>query len=143
MKDRVGTVAVGRQFAAVAWEGEPLRQFGAVDEVWVPFGDDGELVLNGPRFSGEALPDDVECDCICNGIDAALEAAGFGGWMTSEGLVDVACRDDPVWRRPGVTAQHQTYHLLVNVNASPWRIAPEALRASVTSTNGTSLRAPI
>lgn len=58
--------------------------------------------LNGPRFSGVALPDDVECDCVCTGIDAAREAVGFGAWMAATGLVDVACRADPAWRRPGV-----------------------------------------
>jgi hypothetical protein len=95
---------VSERLAAVAQDGEPFRQFAAVDEVWVPYGENGELVLDGPRFSGAALPGDLECDCIRNGIDAALEAAQFGGWMTSGKLVDVACRNDPVWRRPGVAA---------------------------------------
>ena len=94
---------VGERWAAVAHNGEPLRQFGDADEVWVPYGENGELVLDGPRYPGDALPEDIECDCIRNGIDAALEAARFHRWLTCRDLVQIAaCRDDPVWRRPGV-----------------------------------------
>ena len=34
---------------------------------------------------------------------AALEAAGFQGWMTTGELVQVAYRKDHVWQRVGVT----------------------------------------
>jgi hypothetical protein len=93
---------VGERFAAVAHNGDPLRQFGDPDEVWVPYGENGELVLDGPRYRGDALPEDVECDCVRNGIDAALEAAWLHGWLTCRDLVQVAAsRKEPVWRRPG------------------------------------------
>ena len=56
--------------------------------------------------SGAAVPDDIECDCIWNGIDAALEAAGFRKWLTAHTLVAEvayrAYRQDPLWDRPGV-----------------------------------------
>src|SRR5262249_44738375 len=98
---------VSERLAAVARDGDPLRQFGEPDEVWVPDGVSGEPDPSGPRYAGDAVPDDVECDCIRNGIDVALEAAGFQGWMTARGLVQVAYRDDPVWRRPGVVASRR------------------------------------
>lgn len=92
---------VGERWAAVAHNGEPLRQFGDADEVWVPYGENGELVLDGPRYRGDAVPEDIECDCIRNGIDAALEAAGFHGWVTCRDLREVAASGNkPVWRRP-------------------------------------------
>ena len=75
---------------------------GEADEVWVPYGDDGQLVLDGPRYSGDEVPEDVECDCVCNGIDAALEAAGFARWMTAGRLVNVACGDAPLRKRDGM-----------------------------------------
>jgi hypothetical protein len=67
-----------------------------------PYGDDGTLVANGPRYAGNAVPADVECGCIWTSIDAALEAAGFRGWMTASDLMDVAYQDRPLWKRPGV-----------------------------------------
>jgi hypothetical protein len=84
-------------------DGEPARYFGEADEVWVPFGVGGELLTDGPRYAGDALPDDIECECIRNGIDAALEAAGFQGWVTAAELVQLVCSNEPVWRRPGVS----------------------------------------
>jgi hypothetical protein len=83
-------------------DGEPVRYFGDQDEVWVPFGEGTELVTDGPRYPGDALPAGVECDCIRTAIDAALEAAGFQGWMTAGELVQVAYRKDFVWQRLGV-----------------------------------------
>ncbi len=88
--------------ATLSQAGEPVRYFGERDEVWVPYGEDGELIVDGPRYPGDAIPDDVECDCLRNGIDAALEAAGFLVWVTAGGLVQVAHRKNPVWQRPGI-----------------------------------------
>jgi hypothetical protein len=93
---------VGVKVAMLSQEGEPVRYFGEQDEVWVPYGEDGKLVTDGPRYPGDALPEDIECDCIRNGIDAALEATGFQGWITARELVQVAYRKDPVWQRLGV-----------------------------------------
>jgi hypothetical protein len=91
---------VGVRAAMLSRGGEPVRYFGEVDEVWVPYGEEGELVTDGPRYAGDALPDDVECDCVRNGIDVALEAAGFQGWASSAELVQAAYREEPVWQRP-------------------------------------------
>jgi hypothetical protein len=93
---------VSEMLAVLARGGEPLHLFGEADEVWVPYGEDGELVKDGPRYPGDALPVDIECDCIWNGIDAALAAAEFQGWLTCRKLVEVAYQDNPIWRRPGV-----------------------------------------
>src|SRR5262245_14817038 len=37
---------VSERWAAVAQGGEPLRQFGEADEVWVPYGEDGKLITD-------------------------------------------------------------------------------------------------
>jgi hypothetical protein len=93
---------VGMKAAMLSRGGEPLRYFGETDEVWVPYGEDGELVIDGAHYSGDALPDDVECDCIRNGIDVALREAGFQAWITSAELVQVAYRNQPVFQRLGI-----------------------------------------
>jgi hypothetical protein len=94
---------VGLHAAMLSQDGEPVRYFGEQDEIWVPYGANGELVLDGPRYSGDAVPDDIECDCIRNGIDAALEAAGFQDWITARNLAtEVAYSKQPLWQRPGV-----------------------------------------
>ncbi len=92
--------------ALLVRNGEPVCAFGSADEVWVPYGEDGELVLDGPRYTGETVPDDVECDCIRNGIDAAIEAAGFAKWLTMKKLYAVAYDEKGevyplVWERLG------------------------------------------
>ena len=94
---------VGLRAAMLSQEGAPVRYFGEAEEVWCPYGEGGELVTDGPRYAGDAIPDDVECHCIRNGIDVALETAGFQGWITSAELVQVAYRNDPVWQRQGTT----------------------------------------
>jgi hypothetical protein len=78
-----------------------VRYFGEQDEVWVPYGEGDELAMDGPRYPGDALPEGVECGCIRQAIDAAFEAAGFKEWITLDELVQVAYREDPVWKRPG------------------------------------------
>lgn len=93
---------VGVKTAMLSQGGEPVRYFGDQDEVWVPFGEGDGLVTNGPQYPGDALPEGVECDCIWNAIDAALEAADFQRWMTAGELVQVAYRKDYVWQRLGV-----------------------------------------
>jgi hypothetical protein len=103
---------VGVHAAMLSRDGEPVRYFGEPDEVWVPYGEDGEPCADGPRYPGNAVPDDVECDCIWNAIDAALETAGFRKWMTAHELVVRvayrAFREDPLWERPGVPAKRRS-----------------------------------
>ena len=93
---------VGLRAAMLSRDGEPVRYFGEGDEVWVPYGKGGQLVLDGPRYPGNAVPEDVECDCIWNGIDAALEAAGLRDWVTASTLAaEVVSAESPIWQRPG------------------------------------------
>jgi hypothetical protein len=103
---------VGVRAAMLSRDGEPVRYFGEPDEVWVPYGKDGELCTDGPRYSGNAVPDDIECDCIWDGIDAALEAAGFRKWITAHKLAAQvayrAFRERPLWERPGVPQKRRT-----------------------------------
>jgi hypothetical protein len=54
------------------------REFGEDDEWWVPYGDDGELQSDGPRFRPGELSPDEEYDCIFSPIDAALETIQSG-----------------------------------------------------------------
>jgi hypothetical protein len=109
---KVSTVAVhyddqvGKKIALIVRNGEPIRYYGPLDEVWVPYGEDVQPVLDGPQYSGETIPHDIECDCIRNSIDAALEAAGFSDWITMEKLQDVAYdwsgeNFSLVWKRSG------------------------------------------
>jgi hypothetical protein len=102
---------VGLREPMLSRDGEPVRYFGEADEVWVPYGEGGQLRMDGPRYPGIAAPDDVECDCIWNGIDAALEAAGFCKWITARELTQVAFwafHGRRVWERPGVPAKRRT-----------------------------------
>ena len=97
---------IGARAAMLSRDGEPVRSFGEEDEVWVPYGRDGELVMDGPRYPGNAVPEDVECDCVWNGIDAALEGAEFRKWLSAHKLAaEVAYstfREPPLWQRAGV-----------------------------------------
>jgi hypothetical protein len=61
--------------------------------VWTPMNDRGYPVADGPRYPGNAIPRDVECDCVRQAIDAGLDAAGFAGWLTAAGLRDWACAE--------------------------------------------------
>jgi hypothetical protein len=105
---------VGLRAATLYIDGDRAAHFGQPDEVWVPYGEDGEPRMDGPRYPGNAVPDDVECDCIWNGIDAALEAAGFRTWLTeNHHLVQVAYRafrEEPLWQRLGVPDNRRSGH---------------------------------
>lgn len=99
---------VGMRVGMFSKGGKQIRHFGEPDEVWVPYGEDGELITDGMRYTGDAIPDDVECDCIRNGIDVALEAAGFHEWVNCAELVQVAYRKESVWQRPGTARGGRT-----------------------------------
>ena len=68
------------------YDGNQLRrEFGESDEIWVRLDEEGMLDLDGPRFPGDALPEDFEDgECIWSAIDAGLEAAGFGALGRAE-----------------------------------------------------------
>jgi hypothetical protein len=52
------------------------REFGDSDAWWVPYGADGRLILDGPRFRVPELKPGEEYDCIFSAIDAGLDAVG-------------------------------------------------------------------
>ncbi len=78
---------------------QAVRVYGETDEIWVPLDENGFVVLNGEQFPGDAIPNDIECDCIKNAIDAAFQDAGFQEWMTSRELIAISNRTDCDWRR--------------------------------------------
>jgi hypothetical protein len=87
--------------ALLARDGAAIQCFGEQDEIWVPYDDAGELMTDGPRYAGDVIPDDIECDCIHSGIDAALAAAGFSDWADNSKLLQVnhrAQHSKPIWQ---------------------------------------------
>ena len=83
--------------SALFAEGALLREFGEADEIWVRLDEEGLPDLDGPRFSGDALPEDFEDgDCIRGAIDAGLEAAGFGVLGQAE-VMAAFCEDEYGW----------------------------------------------
>lgn len=78
-------------------KGLPFREFGPDDEVWVPLGDDGELVLDGPRYRLAELPPGGEYDCFASAIDVALQSILAGAEVTNEVVVEAFCYDRPKW----------------------------------------------
>jgi hypothetical protein len=100
---------VGVRIGMLTRDGEAERYFGEEDEIWAPYGKNGKPVTRGPRYSANAIPKGVDCERIWDGIDAALEAAGFRKWLTAEKLHQVAVADsaEPVWKRLGVPKRRQ------------------------------------
>jgi hypothetical protein len=93
----------GEKISVLSRQGEPVRGFGDEDEIWVPMDDDGNPNLDAPRYPGNAIPEDEECDCIRNAIDAGLEEAGFDDWLTTRGLLDAVSQQEGwIWHRPGI-----------------------------------------
>jgi hypothetical protein len=81
----------GIKVARLFRDGASVREFGEADEVWTPMDDQGDPRPDGPRYAGDAVPPDVECDCIRQAIDAGLEAAGFSGWTAAASLRRTLC----------------------------------------------------
>ena len=77
--------------------GRLMREFGESDETWVALDEDGMPELDGPRYSGDDLPEDFdEGECIRTAIDAGLEAAGFCA-LNEAGLKEAFCYDRRGW----------------------------------------------
>jgi hypothetical protein len=77
--------------------GQLIREFGEADEIWVGLDEDGTPALDGPRYSGDDLPEEFDDgECIRTAIDAGLEAAGFGDVNESE-LKQAFCYDERGW----------------------------------------------
>jgi hypothetical protein len=74
--------------------GKRGREFGDGDAWWVPYGDDGELDEDGPKFRVTELQRDIEYDCIFSAIDAALEAVGISRAGFAEVLKEAFCYEE-------------------------------------------------
>jgi hypothetical protein len=67
------------------------REFGDEDAWWVPYREDGELMVDGPRFRQRELRPALEYDCIFDAIDAALEAVQAGPWVSAALVKQAFC----------------------------------------------------
>jgi hypothetical protein len=73
--------------------GRRVQVFGDDDSWWVPYGEDGQLLLDGPRYRFSELRPDVEYDCILSAIDAGLEAVGARAFVDAELVKRAFCYD--------------------------------------------------
>ncbi len=73
--------------------GRRVREFGAGDAWWVPYGENGGLVLDGPRFRLSELPPDGDYDCVFSEIDAALESIEAGPRVSAALIKQAFCYD--------------------------------------------------
>jgi hypothetical protein len=85
---------VGTRVGVLYRDGIRDREFGDEDAWWVPYGEDGNLVLNGPRFRESELNPEVEYDCIYSTIDAALESVEAGPLVDSSLIKQAFCYDE-------------------------------------------------
>lgn len=82
------------------------REFGDCDAWWVPYGEHGKLLLNGPRLRITDLQPDQEYDCVFSAIDAALETVGAGPRVSPKLLIKAFCYNKrPVLAESGCTAE--------------------------------------
>jgi hypothetical protein len=71
-----------------------VREFGEADAWWVPCGQDGEPLLDGPRFRASELHLDEEYECIFSAIDAALQAVEAGPALSVGRLKQAFCYEE-------------------------------------------------
>jgi hypothetical protein len=81
----------GAYFGVLYVGGRRVREFGEEDEWWVPYGDDGEIQVDGPRFRPAELQEDEEYDRVFSAIDAALEAIPVGRDVDASLVKDAFC----------------------------------------------------
>ena len=70
------------------------REFGDGDAWWAPYGEQGELVLDGPRLRVTDLLPNEEYDCIFSAIDAGLEAVGAGPHVSASLVKQAFCYEE-------------------------------------------------
>jgi len=68
-------------------------EFGDGDAWWVPYGEDGKLVLDGPQFRITELRPEKEYECIYSAIDAGLKAIGVGPHVSQDMIKQAFCYD--------------------------------------------------
>ncbi len=79
--------------------GESIRSFGEWDELWAPTDCNGDAIPGAPRCPSSEIPEDADYDFVWDGIDAGLEVAGFQSWLPTDGLLQVARKEDLIWER--------------------------------------------
>ena len=83
--------------------GQPARELGEDDELWVLLDEEGEPLVEGPKFRPDELQEDEEYDCVWSAIHAGLDALGVIGKVEPETLKDAFC-----YERLGWEAEHRT-----------------------------------
>ena len=86
--NRCGTL-IGVLYAG----GRRVREFDNGDALWVPYREDGQLNLDGPRYREAELLPHEEYDCVFSAIDAALEALETGRSVSASLIKQAFCYD--------------------------------------------------
>ena len=63
----------GRRNATIYVSGQLVRTFGEADELWVPIDESGKPIDGAMPMPEDKLDEDVEYDCVHDGITAALD----------------------------------------------------------------------
>ena len=84
----------GVRFAVLYSSGHRGPEFGDDDAWWVPYGEDGDLVIDGPRYREFELHPDEEYDCIFSAIDAALESVAPDAGITAHRVYQAFCYEE-------------------------------------------------
>lgn len=92
---------LGVREATLYQSGKPIRSFGEEDELWAPTDCNGAALPDAPRCPSSEIPKDADYDFVWDGIDAGIEVAGFGGWLTAYDLTAGFHGDDLLWQRNG------------------------------------------
>jgi hypothetical protein len=81
--------------------GKLIRSFDEKDELYVLADSKGKALPNAPWCPWKDIPEGEQCIFVWDGIDAALEAAGFGGLLCGEGLWERVDQKDQIWEYQG------------------------------------------
>ncbi|WP_165248530.1 hypothetical protein [Paludisphaera soli] len=87
----------GAYFGLLYDAGRKTREFGEDDEWYVPYGDDGKLLVDEPRLRVRDLHPDEEYDCVFSAIDAALQAIGAAPGAGSRRVLNAFVYDNENW----------------------------------------------
>jgi len=84
---------VGRRVSKLYRDGELDREFGELDEKWVPLDENGDPQINHRKLSADELNDDDEYDCVQDAITLGLSRLGVVNSLTSNDLKQTFCYD--------------------------------------------------
>jgi hypothetical protein len=84
--------------AAVLYEhGQPSREFGQDDELWVLLDEEGEPLVEGSKFRPDELREDEEYTCLWSAMHAGLDVLGVADKVEPETLKAAFCYDKLGW----------------------------------------------